>query len=367
MHPEQTEIITPKTVNFPETAKQEFIAYIKEHCSDDNPYVDFESKRYALAVKMHDALKKVAQEQGNEAKNAKELLEFTGNLRKGRNNPPLLIKNFPVDAKEDLLSPPTNPKDFSHSPPEKTGKKGYITEWALEAFNTLSSMSPIQKKSLQDGRRYHWLIPRKGKEDSKSSYGSMLFELHTEDASHLGDNDMQIMLLGLRNKKTPTILLPLEDAKRIFIKEFSKEELDLLKLPVFKFTPDTKRFQDALPCTRAMLKCNLEGDFTEMQMHGNLDRIKVDQEAVRNHNVDTGRVQALIKKVSNVLAEINQGVILGHGDLLVFDNLRALHSRTYLHEDDRKKGEERHLMRTQSYRDDVVKGRVENEIGASRS
>lgn len=126
MRPEKTQIITPKTITFPEQAKAEFIAYVNENCGELNPYVDFESKRYALAMKMHDVLAEVAKGSGQDAENAKKLLELTDNIRNEKENPAVLVKNFPVDAKEDLLAPPTD-SSYDYRTPEKTGKKGYIT------------------------------------------------------------------------------------------------------------------------------------------------------------------------------------------------------------------------------------------------
>jgi hypothetical protein len=103
-----------------------------------------------------------------------------------------------------------------------------------------------------------------------------------------------------------------------------------------------------------------------MQLNANLERPHPDENAATQYGLKTENLQELIKKVSRVLGEINQGVILGHGDLLVFDNLKALHSRTVIHEDDRQKGQERHLMRTQSYRDVIVQQKINDDLGASR-
>ena len=361
---EQTQIITPKTIFFPETAKAKFIAYVQENCGEQNPYVDFESKRYALAMKMHDILTKVAMGVGEEAENAKELLQLAETIRNSKESPPVLVKNFPVDTKEDLVAPPTNHKDFSTSPPEKTGKKTYITEWSLEAFNTLCGLSPIQSKEMQAGNRYHRVIPQKGLEKTKTNSGAEILDLHTE-ATYRQDNNMQIILVGLRNKKTPTMLVPIDEVQRIFNKKFDEEELQLLEKPIYKTVTDPT-FTSNGKCIRQMLVRDSSGKFREMQMNGNMDRLNVDEDAANEHGCNVNVIKELIAKVSSELAKINQGVILGHGDLIVFNNLKALHARTPIHADDRKAGEERHLIRTQSYRDKVVVEEINQKLGVSR-
>lgn len=359
MRPEQAEIISPKAINFPAEAKEGFIAYVNEHCGTENPYTQFESRRYALAMRMYDLLSE-AKTNGNI--DAGELLEFAENIRNGKKNPPFIVHNFPTDAEEDLLPPPTGFSYKTTYPPSATGKKGYITEWALEAFNTLCGLSPIQDQFMQAGNRYHWLIPQQGKETLRTAAGSELFEWHTE-VPYRKNNDMQLMLLALRNKKTPTTLLPIEQLQAIFESRFFPEEIDLMAKGVYKFTPESTNGNTEISI-RPMIKRDGNGKFTELQMHGYHERIGVDEEKAQELGLDVKELQAVLHKMFGVLAEINQGVILHHGDLLVFDNLTNLHSRTPLHPDDRIKGEERHLMRTQSYADEEVRKKMNQEISS---
>lgn len=365
MNPEQTTIISVKTLHFPEAAKSAFMGYITDHCGNDNPYKNFESKRYALAFKMHELLSGVAKgKAGADAENAQAIIKFAEDIRNNKENPAVLIKNFPMDAMESLLAPPTNPKDFSTAPAEKTGKKGYITEWSLEAFNTLCGLSPTQAMDIQAGNRYQRIIPQKGLEKSKTNSGSEIFPWHTE-ATYRHNNDMQVMIAGLRNKKTPTVILPIDEVEKIFRKEFTRQELAILEKPIFKFITDSTFNTPDMSCTRAILKCGNDGKFVEMQVNGNLERPHIDENAAKKYGTDINEAQKLIQKVSDIISPINQEIILKHEDLLVFDNLKNLHSRTVIHPDDKVEGRQRHLMRTQSYRDEEVRKRVDKELGGA--
>ena len=347
MQPDAIKKTDIKTLLFPASVKEVFTHYVAQHCGNASPYQDFESKRYALAYKMHELLSLTASLDSQEGKEAKAILDFITAFREGK-EPVALIKNFPVDS--DLLTSPSQTTDYTVINEETLGKKGFLTEWSLTAINTLTGYIPACTEEIQQGMPFHRVVPQKGKESYASSLGVADFPWHTE-ATYRQDNDMGVFLVGLRNSNTPTILMTIDEVEALFTKTFSKEELALLEKPVFIFQSGVALNTGAMEHTRAMLTRDATGHYSEMQINTNKEKVFINKIAAKRYNLDSNAVETLLHKVQDLLENNKQGVILEHGDLLIFNNRKVIHSRTTVALEDQVAGLERYLMRTQSQKD----------------
>lgn len=346
----ETKTVTIETAIFPESAKREFISFVKVCCPRANPYVESERFRHILARKMRGCLIAALQCRAERA-SAAHVLRLINGLRWHSSSSPsvFMLKNFPVDSIDTLIAPPTDPSDYSTFPPEKTGKLEYLTEWSLDALAQLADLSVIQTREVQNNNRFQRLVPQKGKESIRSGIGAEFFGLHTE-ATYRADNAMVGFLAALRNRRTPTLIATLPEIERVFRDRLTAQELALLELPIFRFKSGATFSFGSKECVRPMFLRDVCGQLVEMQLNGNLDKVEADPAEAEKRNCPRSAASALVEKVAHVLQDLNQGIVLSHGELLVFENLKVVHSRTALAEEDRLPGEERHLIRVTARR-----------------
>jgi hypothetical protein len=337
-------------LTFPESAKQKFLEYLKHLQNPSNPYHAYKDMRFAVAYKMADVLTEALTNK-DEHDDAQKILEAIASIRKHKDPTAFVVHNFPVDGKETLLDTPSDPNGFNSDNTEDIGKTGYVTEWAMLAFNTASGSDIYQSPKEQGGLMTHHVTARYGKADVPSNAGAGVFPVHTE-GSHLPTGMVDALTLAtLKNEKTPTVIIP-----TLLIKEALQEKLgekfNMLFEKRFKFLPGPVQEGGETDdhVIEPMIYKDDEGNITRWRLNANLARITAadpnDKEA-----------QQIIEQVADTLESLKQGYVSQHGDFIFVGNrVGAAHSRTpFAPEDMGNPKTNRHLLRQQTMKSDSVK------------
>lgn len=326
---------------FPESAKIFFKKNIRESFANKNPYKTYNEDALKAAGIMMKGLGMALANSG-EKTSARRILELINNTRNGKTPPAMLISNFPVDKEADLLDTPTDPNGYDMDLIDNRGKKDFMTEYGMLAFNTASGNKVMTNPNIQGGIFTQHLSPRKGKSNVPSNAGAGKFPVHIE-GTHLPEEEMidALTLAALKNKETPTIIIPLPVIEEALRKSLG-DDFKILKQKRFKFVPgpaynnETNAF-----VIEPMVYVDKDDKIVRWRLNANLDKVfPVDP--------SDDKAKAIIAVVAGVLESLKQGVVLRHGDFASIDNVKgAAHSRTPIAEVDKETGKERHLLRQQ--------------------
>lgn len=238
----------------------------------------------------------------------------------------LVVANLPVS---EALAGPT-PADYVHEPVSAEAERATAL---LLLFGTFLG-DPVSFLTQQRGRLVLDLFPIKGHEaEQLGSSSTTPLEWHNEDAFHPLRADW-IMLAGLRNHdQVPTTFAPLQDL------ELDDRTRELLFEERFVILPDESHTAAFNNDTTGMDKAAWIDDafqkIAEMNesprrtaiLYGDKDApfLRIDP-AFMPRDLDDEAAAALKTVIAAFDAKI-RNVILCPGDLLIVDNMRAVHGR----------------------------------------
>ena len=339
--------ISLEEFTFPESVRQAFIDYVNLDLKHKNPYQDFKAMRYSVAYKMIQLLSHST----NDAFAVKQILNLIHRMRADDDPVAFVIHNFPVDPQKNLLATPSDPEGFDPNNPKDMGKTGFVTEWAMLAFNTASASDIFYSPKEHGGLFTHHVVARDGKADTPSNAGSGFFPVHTE-GSHLKSEVIAALTLAtLKNQKTSTIIIPTSVIKNA-LEEKLGNKFKILFEPRFKFVPGPIYESGAVedPVIEPMIYKNDQGEITRWRLNASPVRLI----AADPNDADSVEI---IAQVAEVLESLKRGYTSKYGDFIFIGNIKgAAHSRTpFASEDKDNPLTNRHLLRQQTIKSDVIK------------
>ena len=220
----------------------------------------------------------------------------------------LLFKDLPIDP--DLMD---TPKEIENVVKQK---KTFYSEFWLSAFGGFFG-DPFSYIQESKGVLFHDLRPdpKKQKELSAES-SSVMLDFHTETAfhPHLPDFLLLFCLRGDRDKKAKTIVSSL----RHFAQDIDPRLENILRQPLFKTGIDYAFGSVSGTRGNGPVMPIIYGD-----SHDPL--IIFDPELMLGLTEEANQAITALKKI---IDKHQKGVVLEPGNLLIVDNLRALHGRT---------------------------------------
>lgn len=324
------------TLQFPPSAAAQFVDYVKS--LKKNPYRDWRDIRYAVANELFESLGKAAKEFPDS--DAQRILDIFDKAQKNHKLPVgILIKNFPVDAKEDLLNPP-NQQHYDSDKPEDRGKKTYIAEFAMLALNTAMGMDMAINPDLQDGWPYQHVTPKEGKRDTASHAGTAVFPRHS-DGAHLPDDKLVdwVGLHTLRNGKTQSILVDYTALEKALHNRLG-DDFAVLTEPRFRFS-SSAAYDGVKSLTAPILTCWENGE--------KIWRAQGNRELITAATPDDTKAQEVLDIFLDVLENVAPAhqFALEYGDALFIDNLRGfVHTRSRIETENHPDDAKRHLLRS---------------------
>jgi hypothetical protein len=212
----------------------------------------------------------------------------------------LFFRNLPID--ESLPATPSNG--------QRPQGKNITSEAILLGLTKALGFLPLSYQQENDGLFTQEITPIKGKENTQSSNGMIDLPFHTDCAFLNRDvRPHTLTLLCLRDTcKTPTKISSL----RNIIKHLSKEDINLLM---------SDNFVHGIPKTFASSE-EFEGSVLYLE-NGCLE-VRLSSSYVRPKNSKANKVLSLFRGLA---IKHHEKIHWTSGDLLVFNNLKCLHSR----------------------------------------
>lgn len=223
--------------------------------------------------------------------------------------PYTVIKNLPIDPE----LPPT-PLDGKHP-----ADKGWVSEITLLAMLHLAGLLPLAFQQEKQGQIIHEIAPIRGFSHTQSNAGRVPFAWHA-DNGHLQRQFRSefLLLLGLRNPgETKTWIADVGDVMEELQRKFPECDRILRQARFRMNSPQSFDYNgnSILTKPQAFITTNQQG---YEEVTGNLGNIQaLDQEAKT----------ALETFASFLKPPITKSVVIKPGTLLIFNNLRCLHSR----------------------------------------
>ena len=223
--------------------------------------------------------------------------------------PYAVIENLPID--EEL--PPT-PLDGKHP-----ADKGWVSEIALLSVLHRAELQPLAFQQEKNGQLIQEIAPIRGFSQTQSNAGRVPFAYHA-DNGHLPREfrPEYLLLLGLRNPgETKTWIADVADVMQKLRREYSECDR-ILRQPRYRMqSPNSFDYNGNSIVTKpqAFITTNQQG-YDEVT--GNLSNIQALDEKAKT---------ALETFTSFLKPPIAKSVVIKPGTLLMFNNLRCLHSR----------------------------------------
>lgn len=321
-----------KTLIFPQKSKAAFIHSVEKK-SLQEPYSQWQKISKILAKDLIAALNLEVSFPNNDSAELLEIIKAAS--RENILPEAILVNNFPVDPKENLLPNAPHDENYNYLNSNDIGKKGYIAEYALLAIFEAMNLNFATNHALQNGWPYQHVSIKKNKENTASHAGKATFPRHSDGAHNEDDKLIDVVaLLTLRNGNTNSILV-----KHAVLEEALKEKLGnkfaILEQPNFIF--NASKAYDQKEEKIAPIIQNVNGK-KKWRVQGNRDLIRVvnsnDQE-VLNIFLDT---------LENL--EPTHKFPLKYSDLMLIDNLSGyVHARSPI-DTSNAEDAERHLLRS---------------------
>jgi L-asparagine oxygenase len=220
-----------------------------------------------------------------------------------------VIDNLPID--EEL--PPTPLND------QRPTDKGYVSELTLLSMLHRAELQPLAFQQEKNGQLIQEIAPMRGFSQTQSNAGRVPFAYHA-DNGHLPREfrPEYLLLLGLRNPgETKTWIADVADVMQKLRREYSECDR-ILRQPRYRMqSPNSFDYNGNSIVTKpqAFITTNQQG-YDEVT--GNLSNIQALDEKAKT---------ALETFTSFLKPPIAKSVVIKPGTLLMFNNLRCLHSR----------------------------------------
>ncbi len=358
-----------KKLKFPEISRQYFIdnwlnVELRTHKTPYQPLQAIEMESWKVLL---EALF-VAELNGTriEKLEARNLLELIPKLRSGKGKEPcFLIENFPIDPESNIIAVPHDPKRLNgeHDLIAR-GKTSTVTEAAMSGFLALIGQFPQMLGVFHQGAAWQHNVVRTGfNEEPNTSLGGGLHSAHTEAASFASASRVEYLSLScMRNRHTQTSVLPIEDIVRLININFTEDEMELLKKPLFQFRPSSiyvgstpAGFLDDSTSPILFLK---KKKFTE---GSDAKRIRFDYETIVHPDCPEGIKEAAnnaLEKLSRVVNDNMCGVTLKPGNFFGGNNDLFVHGKAPQHPEDG----DRWLIRGRTRFDEACCEKMMNDI-----
>lgn len=221
----------------------------------------------------------------------------------------LLLRSLPFD--KPLMDTPLDAELV------KENKQTFYSEFWLSAVGKFLG-EPFSYIQENNGNIFHNVRPTKSNQDKLSSESSAIsLDFHTETAfhPHMPDFLLLFCLRSDRNKDAQTIISSI----RNFRNDINFELEKILRQPLFK--------------------TGIDYSFgSENGMRGNGPTLPIlcadPRDPIITFDPDlmlglTEEAESAIKALKTIIDKHKKGIILEPGDLIIIDNRRALHGRTY--------------------------------------
>lgn len=324
-----------KDILFPRRATQYFIENARQY---HNPYISWKETSSRAAEDFVGALKNAEIE--TPLSEARDILDMIDMARIHQRLPAgILFRQFPVDAKQDLLSPP-HTQDYDATNPRNIGKRTFIAEYAMLGLTTAMGLTISVNLKLQSGWMCQHVTPKVGKMTTASHAGTAYFPRHSDGAHFPKENLVDWLgLHTLRNGKTESIIVSYNALKHALLEELGEERFNILRQPRFTFKASDAYDQ----------KNELIAPIIDIDAHGQeIWRIQGNKQLVSPSDPDDHEAHNILAIFHHVLEklEATHRFPLQYGEALFIDNLRGfVHTRSPIdikgHQDDAK----RHLLR----------------------
>lgn len=333
---------------FPDSAKQEFIAYVESlGCKADpygeplsSPYQNFPDLPYAFAAKLMEALEKILPSSRDAYESAQGILNEWAAQRRGEGSGAYIIDNMPVD--KEL---PDTPQLAEEEPVNHKGT--FVSEAAMLGAAIAEGTQPYSQTGMQGGAWITQVIPKPGIDpQEQTNVGRGTLALHTEISSNPDEETPKRQsLLGLRGgtqdhvpvgQRLFTTIVPIEQVLR----KLNKDDIALLRQELFHFISG-KAINNAHITRRdgPILTTNARGK-TEMRFHADAspDRIRVTVRQARNpgdsqEKEQLASAETVLKKLRAACdvtqdPALNSSVVeITPGRFLSWNNREFLHGR----------------------------------------
>lgn len=234
------------------------------------------------------------------------LLDFKLN---GNQQGYLLLRGLPID--QPLMPTPTDLHTV------KQQKHTFYSEFWLSTIGSFFG-EPFSYVQENEGNLFHNVRPTSSKQDKLSSESSsILLDFHTETAFHPHAPDYLILfcLRGCRDHQAKTIVTSIGN----FYPAIDKPLATTLRKPWFKTGIDYSFGSENGMRGNGPTIPILYGDPNDPLIIFDPDlMLGINQEA-----------ELAITQLRKIINDYQQGVVLEPGDLIMIDNKRALHGRTY--------------------------------------
>ncbi|EJK1461729.1 TauD/TfdA family dioxygenase [Escherichia coli] len=211
-----------------------------------------------------------------------------------------IIKNVPVD--DYMPEPPSNGL--------RPYNKRYVSELSLAGITGALGYNVFSYAQEKKGAFFHDITPVSGKEETRSSNGTVDFSFHT-DAAYL-KRDIKpetLSLLCLNNdSKTATQIVSLDR----LLDSIPEPTINVLKTNEFVISsPDSFDIREE---NRTSILYEYNGEL----------EIQLSIEVTRALNTDAEQALKLISEAAN---EASSSLMWDKGDFLIFNNRKTLHGR----------------------------------------
>lgn len=311
---------------YPESAKRAFAARAKLLSYGYNPYESHAALAGSVGAFMRRSLT------AHDGQDVLSIMDAISDDADGFDA--AVVEGFPVDPPEQLLTP-NRSLVFDPRSPLSLGKHGLISEYALLAFNACCGLTIKTYPALQAGFFAQHVCIKDAKRDSASHAGAAPFPLHMDGAHNPEEQLVNIVtLLALRNYATATRLVPIAPLESRLRTELG-EHFDIITQPCFTFY--TSAAYDEQASIKAPLAyLDQDGNVIKWRIQGNRALIIADAAEPYARRA----LEVLFEFMADPPTEYR--ITLQHGQLLVFNNLRMLHTRDPIPPIDA----DRHLLRT---------------------
>ncbi|MEV4320526.1 guanitoxin biosynthesis L-enduracididine beta-hydroxylase GntD [Actinocrispum sp. NPDC049592] len=239
------------------------------------------------------------------------LADFLFELRRDECSAVAMIRGLPVD--DDVVGP--TPAHWSERDVGATVREEIFLLLMAHCLGDVFSW-----RTLQQGRLVQDVLPIQGEEQQQSGHGTVQLAWHTEDAFHPNRCDY-LCLLAIRNHdEVPTTMATIDD---VFLEERHQA---VLRQPRFLIRPDNEHLRHMAPTSVAAIaqdppRCAV--------LFGAPDRpyLRVDPVFMGTVPGDTEAAEALAALIGQ-LEDSLRPIALHPGDLLIVDNMLAVHGRS---------------------------------------